>query len=117
MEREKLATILIEAHERGHNAAMNADVQMIRSQEYDGRLSDEFPICGVAGLNVDGVRGKALAEFKRRGFKKVSDGRQYLTLRVGDYDQSYDMKRSYAVEYARTLKENGFYAYAWHSIY
>ena len=115
MEREKLATILIEAHERGHNAAMNADVHMIRAQESDDTVSKEFPICGFADVNVKGVRGKTLAEFKRRGFQKAYGGGQYL--RVGDYNQSYDMKRSYAVEYARTLKENGFDAYAWHSTY
>lgn len=110
MEREKLATILIEAHERGHNAAMNADIQMIRVKDSDGIVSDEFPICGFANVKVKGVRGKTLAEFKRRGFQKAYGGGQYLW--VGDYNQSYDMKRSYAVEYARTLNENGFNAWA-----
>ena len=54
MEREEIATMLIEAHERGHNAAMNAELQMITVVGYE---DDPFPICGFGSIKVKGIRG------------------------------------------------------------
>ena len=70
MEREQIAAILIEANERGRAAAAEASPQMIQVQDQDGRVFDPFPICGFASVRVKGLKGKVLAEFKRRGFQK-----------------------------------------------
>ena len=109
MEREEIATMLIEAHERGHNAAMNAELQMIAVVGYE---DDPFPICGFGSIRVKGIRGKTLTEFKKRGFSKSYAGGQIKSASSKDYQQSYDMKRAYAQEYARTLRERGFNAWA-----
>jgi len=107
MEREEIATMLIEAHERGHNAAMNAELQMITVVGYE---DEPFPICGFGSIKVKGIRGKTLTEFKKRGFGKSYTGGQALFVR--DYNQSYDMKREYAQAYAQTLQERGFNAWS-----
>ena len=107
MEREEIATMLIEAHERGHNAAMNAELQMITVVGYE---DEPFPICGFGSIKVKGIRGKTLTEFKKRGFGKSYTGGQALFVR--DYNQTYDMKRAYAKAYAQTLKDRGFNAWA-----
>ena len=107
MEREEIATMLIEAHERGHNAAMNAELQMITVVGYE---DEPFPICGFGSIKVKGIRGKTLTEFKKRGFGKSYTGGQVLFVR--DYNQSYDMKKAYAQAFAKVLQENGFNAWA-----
>jgi hypothetical protein len=109
MEREQIAAILIEANERGRAAAAEAQPQMIQVQDQDGRVFDPFPICGFASVRVKGLKGKVLAEFKRRGFQKHYDVGQYLW--VSDYNQSYDLKSAYARAYANKLKEHGFNAW------
>ena len=109
MEREQIAAILIEAHERGRIAAAESDQQMIQVQDQDGRVFDPFPICGFAEVRVKGLKGKTLAEFKRRGFEKHYSVGQSLW--VSDYNQSYDLKSAYARAYAKTLKEHGFNAW------
>ena len=110
MEREQIAAILIEANERGRIAAAESEQQMIQVQDQDGRVFDPFPICGFASVRVKGLRGKALEEFKRRGFEKSYGGGQSLW--VSDYNQSYDLKSAYARAYAKTLKEHGFNAWS-----
>ena len=109
MEREQIAAILIEANERGRAAAAEAQPQMIHVQDQDGRVFDPFPICGFASVRVKGLKGKVLAEFKRRGFQKHYDVGQYLW--VSDYNQSYDLKSAYARAYADKLREHGFNAW------
>jgi len=109
MEREQIAAILIEANERGRIAAAESEQQMIQVQDQDGRVFDPFPICGFASVRVKGLRGKALEEFKRRGFEKAYGGGQSLW--VSDYNQSYDLKSAYARAYANKLKEHGFNAW------
>jgi hypothetical protein len=110
METEKIATTLIEAHERGHRAAIFTDEQMIQVKDQDGRVFEPFPICGFAWVRVKGLRGKKLKEFQKRGFDKCFSGGQMLF--VNDYDQSHDRKAAYAREYAKTLQENGFDAWS-----
>jgi len=110
MEREQIAAILIEANERGRIAADEAQPQLIQVKDQDGRVFDPFPICGFASVRVKGLRGKALEEFKRRGFEKSYGGGQSLW--VSDYNQSYDLKSAYARAYAKTLKEHGFNAWS-----
>ena len=110
MEREQIAAILIEAHERGRIAAAESDQQMIQVQDQDGKVFDPFPICGFASVRVKGLRGKALEEFKRRGFEKSYGGGQSLW--VSDYNQSYDLKSAYARAYADKLREHGFNAWS-----
>ena len=107
MEREEIATMLIEAHERGHNAAMNAELQMIAVVGYE---DEPFPICGFGSIRVKGIRGKTLTEFQKRGFSKSYTSGQVLSVR--DYNQSYDMKKAYAQAFAKVLQENGFNAWA-----
>ena len=120
MEREQIAAILIEANERGHIAAAESDKQMIQVENQDGSVFalDPFsytfrqvtlPICGFASVRVKGLKGKALAEFRRRGFEKHYSVGQYLW--VGDYNQSYDLKSAYTKAYAKTLTEHGFNAW------
>ncbi len=110
MEREQIATILIEAHENGRAAAAETELNMVRAVDQDGRVSNPFPICGFASVRVKGLRGKVLAEFKRRGFEKHYDSGQYLW--VGEYNQSFDMKSAYARGYTQTLIRHGFSAWA-----
>ena len=110
METEKIATTLIEAHERGHRAAIFTDAQMIQVKDQDGRVFEPFPICGFAWVRVKGLRGKKLKEFQKRGFDKCFSGGQMLF--VSDYDQSHDRKAAYARAYAQTLQENGFDAWS-----
>jgi len=110
MERRRetlIGKLLLEAHEHGHNAAMNADLQIIAVVGYE---DDPFPICGFGSVRVKGIRGKTLTEFKKRGFDKSYIGGQVLSVR--DYNQSYDMKKAYAQAFAKVLKENGFNAWA-----
>ena len=109
MEREQIAAILIEANERGRAAAAEASPQMIQVQDQDGRVFDPFPICGFASVRVKGLKGKVLAEVKRRGFQKHYDVGQYLW--VSAYNQSYDLKSAYARAYADKLREHGFNAW------
>ena len=110
METEEIATTLIEAHERGHRAAIFTDEQMIQVQDQDGRVFEPFPICGFAWIRVKGLRGKKLKEFQKRGFDKSFSGGQMLF--VDDYGQSHDRKAAYAREYAKTLQEKGFDAWS-----
>ena len=110
MEREQIAAILIEANERGRIAAAEAQPELIQVKDQDGRVFDPFPICGFAEVRVKGLKGKTLAEFKRRGFQKHYSVGQYLW--VSDYNQSYDLKSAYARAYAKTLKEHGFNAWS-----
>jgi hypothetical protein len=102
----EIETILLEAHTRGHNAAQNANPQMIAVRGYE---SEPFPICGFATVRVTGLRGKVLAELKSYGFRKYSLG---IGLSVGDYGQSYDRKSAYARAYTQTLKDHGFNAWS-----
>ena len=111
MEREQIATTLIEAHERGHRAAIFVDEQMIQLQDQDGRVFEPFPICGFAWVRVKGLRGKKLQEFKKRGFDKCFHGGGQM-LFVHGYDQSHDRKAAYASAYAKTLQECGFDAWS-----
>ena len=110
MQIEEIATTLIEAHERGHRAAIFADEQMIQVKDQNGRVFKPFPICGFAWVRVKGLRGKKLKEFQKRGFDKCFSGGQMLF--VNDYDQSHDRKAAYAREYAKTLQANGFDAWS-----
>ena len=107
METKEIPAMLLKAHEHGHNAAMNADIQIIAVVGYE---DDPFPICGFGSIRVKGIRGKTLTEFKKRGFDKSYTGGQVLSVR--DYNQSYDMKKAYAQAFAKVLKENGFNAWA-----
>jgi hypothetical protein len=110
MEREQIAAILIEANENGRAAAAETELQMVRAVDQDGRVSRPFPICEFASVRVKGLRGKVLAEFKRRGFEKSIMGGQSLW--IGDYNQSFDMKSAYARAYAQTLTRHGFDSWA-----
>ena len=110
METEKIATTLIEAHERGHRAAIFTDEQMIQVKDQEGRVFEPFPICGFAWVRVKGLRGKKLKEFQKRKFNKCFSGGYMLS--VMDYGQSHDRKAAYAREYAKTLQENGFNAWS-----
>ena len=106
MEKEQIATMLIEAHERGHNAALKANPLMVQAvNNQTGEVYEPFAICGFASVIVKGLRGKMLTDFKSRGFEKHYRGG--LSLWIRDYNQSYDMKTAYATEYARTLTERG----------
>lgn len=110
MEREQIATILMEAHGNGCAAAAETELHMVRAVDQNGRASNPFPICGFASVRVKGLRGKVLAEFKRRGFEKSIMGGQSLW--VGEYNQSFDMKSAYARAYAQTLTRHGFRAWS-----
>ena len=110
MEKEEIATMLIEAHHRGHNAAMESNPQLIQVQDQNGRTYDPFPMCGFASVIVKGLRGKILAEFKKRGFEKHYRGG--ISLWINAYEQSYALKNAYATEYAKTLSERGFTAWS-----
>ena len=103
MEREQIATTLIEAHERGHRAAIFVDEQMIQLQDQDGRVFEPFPICGFAWVRVKGLRGKKLQEFKKLGFDKCFHGGGQI-LSVRGYEQSHDRKAAYASDYSITLQ-------------
>ena len=99
-------SILREANLAGRANAEKANPQMIVVRGYE---SDPFPICGFASVRVKNVRGKKLAKLKEFGFTKRSEG---YSLWVGDYGQSYDLKKAYADAFTYVLRENGFNAWS-----
>ena len=101
-----IESILREADLVGRTEAEKANPQMIVVRGYE---SDPFPICGFASVRVKNVRGKKLAKLKEFGFTKRSEG---YSLWVGDYGQSYDLKKAYADAFTYVLRENGFNAWS-----
>ena len=100
-------SILREANLAGRANAERTNPQMIVVRGYE---SDPFPICGFASVRVKNVRGKKLAKLKEFGFtKRRSEGYSFW---VGDYDQSYDLKKAYADAFTKVLRENGFNAWS-----
>ena len=99
-------SILREANLAGRANAERTNPQMIRVLGYE---SEPFPICGFATIRVKNVRGKKLAKLKEFGFRKYSEGYGF---HVGDYDQSYDLKKAYADAFTDVLRENGFNAWS-----
>jgi hypothetical protein len=101
-----IESILREADLVGRTEAEKANPQMIMVRGYE---SEPFPICGFATIRVKNVRGKKLAKLKEFGFRKYSEGYGF---HVGDYNQSYDLKKAYADAFTNILRENGFNAWS-----
>jgi hypothetical protein len=100
------------AEAAGRKAAEASPCQRIQVKNMKtGKVYDPFPICGFAWVVVKPNRG-AFAKFLKEeaGFKKHWAGG--LSNWIGDYEQSYDMKRAHAYAYAKVLSEAGYNAYA-----
>ena len=108
----EFAKLVAKANEAGHEAAMAVNPQMmVVSDAQTGKVYEPFPICGFAWVVVKPNRG-AFAKYLKdnAGFRKHYGGG--LSNWIGDYEQSFDMKRAHATAYARVLKDAGYDAYA-----
>ena len=101
-----IESILREADLVGRTEAEKTNPQMVQLK---GRKGEPFPSCGFADVRVMGVRGNKLAKLKEFGFTKYSEGYGF---HVGDYNQSYDLKKAYADAFTNVLRENGFNAWS-----
>lgn len=109
------AKLVAKANEAGREAAMAANPQMIIVKDGNGKIYDNggkgYPICGFAWVVVKPNRGAFAKHLTgRAGFRKHYGGG--ISNWIGDYDQSYDMKRAHARAYAKVLSEAGYNAYA-----
>lgn len=106
-----IPSILEAAHEAAHAAALSCTPRPMRIQGYPEPILDG--VCGFAAIDIYEPKTAPICRHllsMGRARKRISG--KGVSIRVFDYNQSYERKLAYAETFADFLRKYGFKAYA-----